>query len=114
MPNDEIIPYRLYALSVSRKTVALVAQERFARVTPYYVLIYTQGEKPEGAIEIADGEEKRLSDQDERWLIDCAIVILAEEIEKHKPELFEALSERIQELEAELQRRKEELEKKGG
>ena len=109
MDKDEIIPYRLYALSTGKRGVEIAAQERFARVTPYYILIYTKSRKPVGAIDIADGEEKRLSDEDERWLIDCATAILAEEIEKNKPKLFDTLSERIEELERELARRKEEM-----
>lgn len=114
MPNDEMMPYHLYALSTDRRAVKVVARERFGRVTPYYALIYTKADKPEGAIEISEAEAKKLSDEDERWLIDCAVAILAEEIEKHKPEIFDLLSDRINELESELKRRKEEIEHKGG
>lgn len=112
MEDSEKTKYRLYALSVGRKSVERAAGERFARVTPYYVLIYTTDEPPKGAIELSVDDIDRLSSDDNRWLFDCNIAILAEMSEKRRPEVMQSLSERIERLEQELARKKQELENK--
>lgn len=109
--------YRLYALPPSWESVAMAVSERYSRATatpsPGYVLIYSAGEKPKGAREITQETKSLLSDADRQWLMECGAAILAEEAAKQQPELMRSLSERIEALESELKRRKEELEKKG-
>ena len=108
--NGEKTSYRLYALSLNRKNMELAASERFSRVTPYYILVYTTAEKPTGAIEIIGEELERLSAEDSRWIFDCNIAILAEEAELRKPEVMRSLSERVERLEEELAKKRQELE----
>lgn len=106
--------YRLYAMPPTWDAILLATKERYARATPVpepgYVLIYTDGEKPNGAQEITEDRRELLSDADRAWLLECGASILAEEAAKNKP-MLDALSERIEALEKELKRRKEELEK---
>lgn len=112
MANDKKITYRLFALSLNRRNVELAADERFSRVTPNYVLIYTTGAKPDGSIGVAAWEVDQLSEADRVWLYDCNTAILAEESEKRKPEVIRSISERMERLEEELRKLKDE-EKKG-
>lgn len=108
---DELkIRYRLYALDVTREAMDKASAERFSRVTPFYVLFYTDGEIPTEGIELAGSETKRLSEEDERWLADCNFVILGEELERRKPELLKDLSERVDALERVLEEKKRERE----
>lgn len=109
MDNLKIV-YKLYALEMKRETIELAGTERFSRVTPFYVLIYTAGDAPKDSIELSGSETKRLSDEDERWLLDCNIVILREETEKREPEIIKDLSDRVERLEAALAAKRKELE----
>lgn len=104
------IVYKLYALDVNRDNIELASKERFSRVTPFYVLIYTDGEPPKNSVELAGTETKRMSDEDEKWLMDSNIVILAEETERRKPEIIKNLSDQIEALETILEEKKKEQE----
>lgn len=105
--------YALYALPLTTQNILTAAGERFSRATPTpepgYVLIYTCGEKPQGSQEITAERANMLSAADARWLLDSGAALAAEELEKHKKEALQGLSESVEALEAELQRKKEQL-----
>lgn len=107
--------YALYALPLTTENIMLAANERFSRATPTpspgYVLIYTSGEQPSGAAEITAEHADLLSAADARFLMDCGAALAAEELEKHKPEVLKGLSETVEALEAELERKKQEITK---
>lgn len=117
MGEDAKKTYRLYAMPLTQSNIATAAAERFSRATPNpepgYVLVYTNGEKPKQAEEITEGRTNLLSPADMRWLFDSNAAIIAEEMERNKPEILRGMSEKIEALEAELKRRKKELETKG-
>ena len=117
MADDATKTYRLYALPLTGDNIALAAAERFSRATPTpepgYVLIYTHSEPPRGAQEINEERTALLSQADIRWLFDSNAAIVAEEIEKNKPEVLKNLSARMETLEAELKRTKEKIDRKG-
>lgn len=117
MGNDEKKTYRLYALPLTSENIALAAENRFSRATPSpepgYVLVYTNGDAVKGAVEIGENNANRLSNADIRWLMDSSAAIMAEEIEKNKPEVIRHLSESVEALEDALQRKKEEIDRKG-
>ena len=108
------ITYRLYALELTVDNAKKAADWRFSRVTidpfPGYVLIYTDGEAPDEAIEITKSTIDRLSAQDEQWLRDCNIVILAEEAKKHESEIAASMGERIDALEKALEEQAQKVE----
>lgn len=117
MDKDAKKKYRLFALPLTNQNITLAADERFSRATPNpepgYVLIYTDGKAPDNAEEITQERVKLLSQADERWLIDVNAALIAERIAENEPEIVRGLSESIERLEAELKRRKEEIERKG-
>lgn len=109
--------YRLFALPLTISNIKIAADVRFSRATPTpepgYVLIYTDDDRPNGAYEITENDANLLSAADKRWLFDSNAAIIAEEIELQKPDILRGLSERVEALETELKRKKEELSEKG-
>ena len=110
--------YRLYALPPTWKSVEKAENERFSRITPTpspgYALIYTAGAQPKGSRRITKEREKLLTAADIQWLIECGATILAEEAAKQQTDFMQKLSERVDALEVELQRKHDELAEKGG
>lgn len=117
MAEDAKKTYKLYALPLTAGNIGKAAEERFCRATPTpapgYVLIYTDGNPAEHALRVTEEFAKLLTQADIRWLMDCNAAIFAEEVEKNRDEVMHSLSDSVEFLEAELKRRKEELETKG-
>ena len=113
MESDARKKYALYALPLTEDNIRTAADARFSRATPTpepgYVLIYTDGKMPKGAQEITPERASMLTAADARFLLDSAAALAAEELEKHKTEALQGLSESVEALEAELKRKKEEL-----
>lgn len=109
--------YRLFALPLNNENIEAASKARFSRATPSpepgYVLIYTDGAKPKQATEITADKTELLSQADVRWLLDSNAALVAEEIEKNRPEIIRGLSERVETLEEELKRKKAELIERG-
>lgn len=100
---DELkIVYKLYALEITKENIRAVSASRFCRITPFYILIYTDGERPENAVEITATETHRLTKTDEQWLTDCNIAILVAQSKKHEYEIAADLKERLERLEQAL------------
>ena len=116
--SDAITTYRLYALPLTTESILTAMNERFSRATPKpepgYVLIYTAGKQPDGSQQITEDNQTLLSSDDQTWLLESGAVILAEEAAKQQPILMQNLSERVEALEKELERRQREIERKGG
>ena len=113
MENESKRTYRLYALPPTWEAIEIAMSEKYSRVTPTpapgYVLIYTGGNPPEGAMQITEDESERLTSADVKWLVECGANILAEEVANQTPFAVESLSERIEALETELKKKKQEL-----
>ena len=101
--------YRLYAMKVTPENMSLAHQERFARITPEYVLVYTKHKHTVFA-EITDENVKILSDKDRQWLMDCNMALIAEEVVNGKNDFVAEMSVKIAELEKALVREKELIE----
>lgn len=100
MTNELNIAYKLYALDANEDGIRQAAQERFARITPFYILVYCKdGTAPKGGIEMTQTETHRLSSQDEQWLLDCNIAILAEETKRNEAEIGKRIKEKMQKVE---------------
>lgn len=110
MEKELKIAYKLYAVGVTPDNIKEVSSERFCRITPFYILVYTAGNPPKDSVEMTQTETHRLSEQDEQWLYDCNIVILAEEAKKHETEIAADMAERLARLEAALKEEKEKQE----
>lgn len=79
--------YRLYAMTITQESVELAETERFTRITPSYVLIYTLNDVLENAVEILPDNYGRLTSQDKQWLIDCHAISFADQLEEHKEDI---------------------------
>lgn len=108
--NELKITYKLYALTIDRDGIKTASEQRFSRITPFYILIYTDKEAPKDAIEIGEAELHRLTAADEQWLTDCNVTILLEETKKHEAEIAADLAKRMEKLEAALKVEKEKAE----
>lgn len=97
---------RLFALLYSTENVEYAAKHRFVRVTPGYILIYTDKSrlKPRTgkAMEIKKDNLNTLTAMDESWLFDCGIMLLAEHTAANTDGL-KNLSDMVDCLEAELE-----------
>lgn len=94
--------YKLYAMPTKPETIDGMGYQRFSRVTPEYSLVYTDGEAPMGSVELSDGDARRLSEGDEVWLRGCNTQIIAEEIERQRPEILRKFSEYLDKIDATL------------
>lgn len=110
MEKELKIRYRLYAINSDAENVKRASNERFCRITPFYILIYTNAEIPQNGIEMTQSETHRLSAQDEQWLRDCNIVILAEQAKIHEAEIAAETQKRLDKLEEALLEEREKQE----
>lgn len=99
------IAYKLYALELTREGIKTASEQRFCRITPFYVLVYTDGDAPQDSIEITEEETNRLTKQDEQWLLDCNTAILMEQMHKHEAEISKDVLQRMEKWEQELEKR---------
>ena len=97
------VTYHLYALEPTEENINAVHERRFYRITPKYILLYERGQRFTNYNEIGESELTYLSFADKRWLLDCNMVIIAEETEKHKDEIASSMGLMIERLAQALQ-----------
>lgn len=100
--------YKLYAMPTKPEAIDGMGYQRFSRITAEYALVYTDGEAPKPSAELTDEDAGRLTEGDRNWLLACNTRLLAEEIERQKPEMLRRLGEKIEEFETILQELAEE------
>ena len=110
--NQEKI-YRLYALTITQESVEIAMMERFSRIAPGYILIYTADKQPKGSIEINGENVKRLTKADSDWIMICAATLLRERMEQNQTQSMENLSRMVDQLSAALAAEREKI-KTGG
>ncbi len=110
--NQEKI-YRLYALTITQESVEIAMMERFSRIAPGYILIYTADKQPKGSIEINGEDVKRLTKADSDWIMICAATLLRERMEQNQMQSVENLSRMVDQLSAALAAEREKI-KTGG
>ena len=110
--NQEKI-YRLYALTITQESVEIAMMERFSRIAPGYILIYTADRQPKGSIEINNEDVKRLTKADSDWIMICAATLLRERMEQNQTQSMENLSRMVDQLSAALAAEREKI-KTGG
>ena len=99
--------YRLYALPLTQENVERAYGERFSRITRGYVLLYTQSEAPEDAVEIGIEEVNRLTSADYAWLSDCNFLIVADAAKEKEDQIAGDLKKKLEVLETALKAEKE-------
>lgn len=110
--NQEKI-YRLYALTITQESVEIAMMERFSRIAPGYILIYTADKQLKGSIEINGEDVKRLTKADSDWIMICAATLLRERMEQNQTQSMENLSRMVDQLSAALAAEREKI-KTGG
>ena len=110
--NQEKI-YRLYALTITQESVEIAMMERFSRIAPGYILIYTADKQPKGSIEINGEDVKRLTKDDSDWIMICAATLLRARMEQNQTQSMENLSRMVDQLSAALAAEREKI-KTGG
>lgn len=110
--NQEKI-YRLYALTITQESVEIAMMERFSRIAPGYILIYTADKQPKGSIEINGEDVKRLTKADSDWIMICAATLLRKRMEQNQTQSMENLSRMVDQLSAALAAEREKI-KTGG
>lgn len=99
--------YRLFAAKVTAETAAEATENRFHRLTPGYILLYTS-KAPGGAwVEVRGKDLHRLTKADETWLWDCGLALAAEVMQRRKDEAVKSLGEMVDQLERELRAEQE-------
>lgn len=97
---------KLFALLYSTENVEYAAKHRFVRVTPGYILIYTDKSRlkpPTGkAVEIKKESLNTLTAMDKSWLFDCGLSLLAEHTAANTDGL-KNLSDMVDRLEMKLE-----------
>ncbi len=108
MKNKSKTQYRLYANSISDNNVEFAGEQRFSLITPDYLLIYTT-DKVKGWPEITDDNIYVLTERDRKWLFECNMELIAEEIAERGGRFGIDMEKAIEELENALKREKESL-----
>lgn len=99
--------YRLFALPTTAENIEMAEQHPFCRVTPKYILIYTN-RLAQGCI--VEGKDLcRLTKLDEEWLLSCNLTLLQKEMNNVGSQVKQRMSEMIDELEADLEKTREEM-----
>lgn len=97
------IKYHLYLMSLDRENFSFAVDERFSRITPLYILVYTQ-KKLKGFSEITnDNAVLELSKADLDWLDGCNLCIMREILRKNVNMLKEAQERFIADLGKQLE-----------
>lgn len=98
MTQTEKPVYKLYAAAPNAQTIRAAEQERFSRVTPGYALFYTNGQAPDGGVELDEKELHRLTQEDAAWVMQCAGALLMERLEQCDADSMRTLSGMVDQL----------------
>lgn len=99
--------YSLYILDPQKNDLQSVSKRyRFFRVSPEYILVYTEKKKPVGAVKVEKSE--RLSPTEIAWLMQCNMQI-QEEIFRDNADMAKAMADFLKDLEKELKSEQEAL-----
>ena len=100
------IHYRLYANNVTDETVGIAESGRFSRITADYLLVYTKTKMKDWP-EITDDNVSILTNADRKWLFECNMELIAEEMSKTENNFGVDMQRTIDELEKALNRERE-------
>lgn len=100
--------YRLYAHSVDDDSIRYAQNVRFGRITRDYVLVYVPA-KLSGWPEITDENVEIITAKDRKWLFNCNMTLISEEMAKKSSDFGVDMSNAIEELEKALKAEKEKL-----
>lgn len=112
--SDEKKKYQLYAMTLSEETVRIAEKSRFNRVTAKYVLVYSDSlccDAENSRYHIIDQNEiAYLNEEEQRWLLECNLIIIAEESKKNAGDVLKLFETKLKRLEEELEKESENME----
>lgn len=103
---SELAVRKIYAFALTDANMATALHERFSRITPQYILTFSE-EEPDGGYEICGEDMRHLSDADNGWLASCLYVIAKEHAEEHAAEIEVQQQNFLAEFESELKKQQE-------
>ena len=109
MGDSEKRAYRLYALAVSKQAVDEAMKQRFSRILPEYILIYTQEVARNGWVEVGEENLYRLTKEDSDWVMQCAAALFLERLKQSGFEVSKRLGEMVDKLSAALDEERKKL-----
>ena len=89
-------------MAADRETMDFAIKERFSRITPQYILVYTTKQPPQFSVAITPEDMNRLREGDRQWITDCLLAEAAALLKAREPELLTTLSTRVTALEQAL------------
>ncbi len=101
--------YHLYLAPFNQGTAQIALNEKYARATPDYVMIYNKGEKPEGFKEMTEAELHLLPPDGLKWLREVNVVIIQVFYKERMEEMERANKKFMEDFEKELQAEREKL-----
>ena len=99
--------FRLCAKPTTAEATAEIEGKRFSRITPDYTLIYTDEDLSEDWLVLTEEDAGSLSQEDRRWLNDCNVALIAEEVARQKPKIVHRLADLLDEIERRLKQNEE-------
>ena len=101
--------YHLYLAPFNKDTAQIALNERYARATSDYVMIYNKGEKPEGFKEMTEEDLHLLPPDGLKWLNEVNVIIIQVFYNERMEERERANRKFMEEFEKELQAEREKL-----
>ena len=103
---------KVYGLRMTQESIGYALRQRVYRITPKYVLVFTENEPELPCILISNADAVgHFKDEDWKWLKDCIGTIAHEEAKRHENEIEKLTHDFLDEFEREL---KAEQEKENG
>lgn len=101
--------YHLYVGVLNTKTIQQAMEESFVRASQTHILIYKEGECPEGFKEITDENIYLLPSADIKWLCEVNIELMKQFRADHEEECRRAEEQFVKDFETELEAEKRKL-----
>lgn len=97
------IVYRLFALEFSKRNAERATKEKYHRITPGYILIYSR-KGIKDALEISGSDLLELSDSDWLWLQDCNLSIMEQFVSENEESVLKSQERFVDEFLEELEK----------
>lgn len=101
--------YHLYLAPFNSETAQIALNEKYARATPDYVMIYNKGECPEGYKEMTEEALHLLPKDGLKWLNEVNLLVIQEFTKERMDEIERANRRFMEAFENELKAEREKL-----
>lgn len=84
--QTKVVKYRLFAAGYNARTLEIAMETPFARISNGYILLYKQGDAPEGYKELTPEIVEILTKEEKKWLQEANIAIMQMFLREHEDE----------------------------